>query len=61
MTAFGTRSACEIPDHVAIYLGPDQLAELLGGHVQEENDGEGRGQDGVVVQVLPPDAGSIST
>ncbi len=49
MTASGTRTPFEIPDHVAIYLGPDQLAELLGSHVQEENDGEGRGQDGVVV------------
>ena len=29
-------------------------AEDLGGTVEEEDDGEGRGQDGVVVQVLPP-------
>ena len=35
-----------MPDHVA--------AE----GVEEKDAGEGRGQDGVVVQVLPPDAGS---
>jgi hypothetical protein len=26
--------------------------------VEDEDEGEGRGQDGVVVQILPPDAGS---
>ena len=30
-------------------------AEDLGGTVEEEDDSEGRWQDGVVVQVLPPD------
>ena len=31
-------------------------AKLFDGGVEEEDDGEGRRQDGVVVEVLPPDA-----
>ncbi len=40
-------------------LGFEELAEFLSDHVEDEDEGEGRGQDGVVVQVLPPDAGSV--
>ena len=29
---------------------------LLTGRVEEEDDGEGRGEDGVVIQIFPPDA-----
>ena len=31
-------------------------AKLFDGGVKEEDEGEGRRQDGVVVEVLPPDA-----
>ena len=31
-------------------------SELLDGGVEEEDEGEGGRQDGVVVEVLPPDA-----
>jgi hypothetical protein len=55
------RTADIIHSHNGQNLGFEELAEFLCDHVEDEDEGEGRGQDGVVVQVLPPDAGSVGS